>query len=147
MVVRLQLQKMNGSHYIAVEEDFVHPMVRPIYVTARFWLVTMMYHYRIKLDYLPPPSCLLQHCISGLAAFFRTWARAYSGLSGSTGVFGVVPLVIQGYWKLLVWPEHLRLKATETLLKNRIGTEYVAMAVQGSVLTSTVWQCHTYVIL
>lgn len=34
MVVRLQLRKINGLHYIAIEEDMTHPIVRPIYVNS-----------------------------------------------------------------------------------------------------------------
>ncbi|KAH0827913.1 hypothetical protein J3R83DRAFT_3545 [Lanmaoa asiatica] len=62
MIVRLQLRKMNGSHYVMVEEDLAH-----------LW---------INLGSLPLLSCPLQQSLSGSAAFSRTWARVYSGLSG-----------------------------------------------------------------
>jgi hypothetical protein len=69
MAVRFQLRKIGGAHCIAIEDDLTYPMVRPVYVTVRFWLVKMMmYHCRIKLDSLPPPSSPLQHYISGMAA-------------------------------------------------------------------------------
>ena len=50
------------THGMAIEVDLAHPMVR-IYVTVRFWLVKMIYHYRMNLDSLPPPFRPLQHCI------------------------------------------------------------------------------------
>lgn len=55
MVVRMQLRKTSGLHYIMMEEDLTHPMVRPIYVTLRFRLI-IFFAGSNWVCRLPPPA-------------------------------------------------------------------------------------------
>ncbi|KAH0827885.1 hypothetical protein J3R83DRAFT_3513 [Lanmaoa asiatica] len=103
MIVRLQLRKTNGSHYIMLEEDLTHPMVRPIFVTSRFWRVMISYHRRINLGFLASPllplaaiflrfGCLLSNlgaCVFrtvGLNSGLRGGTVSYTGLLEAAGL-------------------------------------------------------------